>query len=142
MSSKIIHHHIHGKDTHDLAIYLTERMIVQSGGKLLDGSWYAKRNTYPGIPDVYCRVKEWRKCGASKIAWFKDYVIEIESNLTEANRKKKESQFQQSNAGTTELIIVNLADQLVKCYATRETITNPVYDLETFIGKHLPFVED
>jgi Uma2 family endonuclease len=131
---KIIHHQIHGHDAHDLSIYLTQRMIVESGADLLDGSWFSKRKNYPGIPDIYCRVKERRHNGSSVVHGLKDYVIEIESKLSKANREKKEAQFQQSNAGTTELIIINLADL---SYQAHDSISA----LESVIRSQLIFVE-
>ena len=131
---KVIHHQVHGKDEHDLSIYLAQRMIVESGADLLDGAWFSKRKNYPGIPDIYARVKERRHDGPRIINSTKDYVIEVESVLSKANKEKKEAQFQQSNAGTTELIIINLADL---SYQAHDSISA----LESFIRSNLVFVE-
>ncbi len=129
----MIHHHIHGKDRHDLCIYLAERLIVRSGHELRDGTWFKKKHIYAGEPDIYVRVADVFKNGrGQRLDKQNFYVVEIESDLTKENKLKKWAQFRET-VKDTELIIVNLAEY-----------TGDLDDwrgLEKFIASQLPFVE-
>lgn len=129
--SQIIMHHLHGKDEHDLAIYLTERLIVNAGHRLLDGRWFKNKFHWPGIPDVYFRMSDnWNDRRGRRVDNSQDYIIEIETSLTKENLEKKEKQFMDT-VKNCELILVNLA--LLNEYHYNW------WSMEQFIARRLPF---
>ena len=124
---KGFYHNGHGLNEHDLAIFLTERLIVNAGHELRDARQYPSKYCYPGKPDVWCIVEEKRHSGPNIIKNKKSVIIEIESNLTRINEEKKNNQFAKP-------IIINLDD----IEGTHDSIKN----LEAHIRKNLLFVED
>jgi hypothetical protein len=109
MSDKEFMHRIHGKDYHDLCIFLVQRMIVDAGHQLLNGDVFKLKYHFPSSPDIYMAVLEQRHEGSKVISWTQRYVIEVETHLTKANAEKKYNQFEASNTAC-KLIIINLAD--------------------------------
>jgi hypothetical protein len=126
-------HRIHGQPRHDLCIYIAERALVRNGHLLMDGTWMGSKGYKKGLPDIYVRVYDQRKDthGATTPVW-QDYVIEIESKLTKANRIKKYDQFRATVKGI-ELVIINLAECPGNPYS--------MVDMELFICSQLPCVD-
>jgi len=129
----LVNHHIHGKDRHDLCIYLCERMLRKAGHLLMDGSWCLKKGYMSGEPDIYVRMYDQRKDAyGTTTPTFQDYIIEVESKLSKANRLKKYAQFKETVKGI-ELIIINLAD--APCHP------HDFVGMEIFMGQYLPCVK-
>jgi len=121
MAEIIIVHRIHGHSTHDLAIYLAERHLKIKKCILKDPTIFKKKFYYPGEPDIYFDVIE----GGKRYT----YIVEMESNPTKANTEKKNNQFKGSNAGITDMILIDLS----KCEHPENWI-----ELDTYIKKWLP----
>jgi hypothetical protein len=111
---KIIHHQIHGQDYHDMCIYLAERILYEKGWEMTDKRWFKERKLNTGDPDIFATLySHFNGAGGKRVDVIERIVVEIESDLTRANKEKKERQFD-ADIGKTitgvRLIIINLAD--------------------------------
>ena len=107
---KLIHHQIHGLDYHDLCIYLSERILVESGWEMTDKRWFKDKHMATGDPDIFAtKYSAYNGTNGKRTEVVERKVVEIESKLTNANKRKKEAQFRDTVTGV-EIIIINLAE--------------------------------
>ena len=106
----VIHHQIHGLDYHDLCIFLSERILVESGWEMTDKRWFKDKHLEAGDPDIFAtKYSAYNGTNGKRTEVVERKVVEIESKLTNANKRKKEAQFRDTVTGV-EIIIINLAE--------------------------------
>ena len=106
----VIHHQIHGQPNHDLNIFLAERILIEEGWELTDKRWFKDKHLATGDPDIFAtKYSNYNGTNGHRMEVVERKVIEIESKLTNANKRKKEQQFRDTVTGV-EIIIIDLAE--------------------------------
>ncbi len=119
----------HGDRLHVHAILEAKLVCRERGYRELDHEALARKQLYPGIPDLYieAKIRRTNERGQASHDWTR-YIIEIETDATAASIRKKTAQFDTSLAGH-EMLPINLR----KCKDPKD-----IDELRKFLEEWLP----
>lgn len=107
MSGSKLYINAHGDMPHFIGICIATKICHDRKYKILDGSWFKKKEYYKGEPDLCIETEEKGYKDGKHCTIKQRYVIEIETTPTNESIEKKSRQFKESVVGW-ELIICDM----------------------------------